>query len=501
MDATLALAEPGRSTILLRFFEGLPPREIAARQRVPVETVRSRVRRALAEIRKTLDRRAGDRSAWAVALLPLAGPALPGAAPPGELPIDGPAPAAPTAGLFAVAAAVVIVAVGGAAGWIAAATRRPATTATELRDAIGDERARTREFEQVTSRTAARTRARDAANAPRADAAGGTPRGAPAIAARAVPGADAAAPTTDAPTPFPAYRAALAGEDWGAAGRAFAALIRSVRPIAEAAAADRQPSPEEIGTLQARSGPVAALALRLQARGVPGAIPNLVLAHPAVLTNLLPPTLAALGEPLTAEQRTRLMRAAWDGVSAVDSAHDTLGDDEILLRRMAVEAAALGPWLAAVNDVLTQRQRAVLRPERFRGRAGVDLVSPGFLWPALPPRVEARAAEEYVRKVESLLLAPQFPAGTRARDNARDILDTWAAALPAGAFAGTRSPLDASGFAHAERLAFWAAQTADLLEALRDGAAETRRQREALTRRLILLMPFLPAQLNGDPPR
>ena len=41
----LALPEPYRSTIVLRFFKALPPRRVAERQGVPVETVRTRPRR------------------------------------------------------------------------------------------------------------------------------------------------------------------------------------------------------------------------------------------------------------------------------------------------------------------------------------------------------------------------------------------------------------------------------------------------------------------------
>lgn len=74
--AVTALREPYRSAVLLRFYEGLPPREIAARLDVPVETVRSRLRRGLAELRGDLDRR---REGWAALLAPLARRASPGA--------------------------------------------------------------------------------------------------------------------------------------------------------------------------------------------------------------------------------------------------------------------------------------------------------------------------------------------------------------------------------------------------------------------------------------
>src|SRR5258705_2277008 len=78
-EAVLALDEPYRSSILQRYYEGLPPREIARRQRVPVKTVKTRLARGLERLREALDRRhGGHREAWLPALLPLAGwPALP----------------------------------------------------------------------------------------------------------------------------------------------------------------------------------------------------------------------------------------------------------------------------------------------------------------------------------------------------------------------------------------------------------------------------------------
>jgi RNA polymerase sigma-70 factor (ECF subfamily) len=72
VEAVLRLEEPYRSTILLRFFESRSVREIAAHRNVPVGTVETHVRRALAKLRDELDQEYGDRSAWNAALLPLA---------------------------------------------------------------------------------------------------------------------------------------------------------------------------------------------------------------------------------------------------------------------------------------------------------------------------------------------------------------------------------------------------------------------------------------------
>ncbi|MEZ5963767.1 MAG: sigma-70 family RNA polymerase sigma factor [Planctomycetota bacterium] len=70
--AVIDLAEPYRTVVLLRWYEDLPPRAIARRLGLPVETVRTRHRRALAELRLRLDHHAGgDRRAWCALLLPL----------------------------------------------------------------------------------------------------------------------------------------------------------------------------------------------------------------------------------------------------------------------------------------------------------------------------------------------------------------------------------------------------------------------------------------------
>lgn len=49
--AVLGLDEPYRSTILMRFFEGLMPAAMADRLAVPVDTVKTRLKRALAMLR------------------------------------------------------------------------------------------------------------------------------------------------------------------------------------------------------------------------------------------------------------------------------------------------------------------------------------------------------------------------------------------------------------------------------------------------------------------
>jgi protocatechuate 3,4-dioxygenase beta subunit len=82
----LALDEPFRSTLLLRYYEGCSAAEVARRQGVPAGTVRWRLKRGLDDLRKQLDdAHQGDRKRWALLLAPLPGVAipLPAAAPAG----------------------------------------------------------------------------------------------------------------------------------------------------------------------------------------------------------------------------------------------------------------------------------------------------------------------------------------------------------------------------------------------------------------------------------
>lgn len=72
--AVLQLDEPYRTAVLLRFFDALPPRQIARRLGVPVATVHSRLQRALAQLRQHLDQTPGGRAQWLHALAPFAVP-------------------------------------------------------------------------------------------------------------------------------------------------------------------------------------------------------------------------------------------------------------------------------------------------------------------------------------------------------------------------------------------------------------------------------------------
>lgn len=70
-EAVLALEEPYRATVLLRYFDELAPKDIASRQKLPISTVKTRLSRGLDRLRKRLDdAHEGRGRAWVLSLLP-----------------------------------------------------------------------------------------------------------------------------------------------------------------------------------------------------------------------------------------------------------------------------------------------------------------------------------------------------------------------------------------------------------------------------------------------
>lgn len=70
--AVMRLPDAARDVVVLRFFDDLSAREIGKRIDVPLETVRTRIKRALEQLRRDLDREyGGDGRSWCIALAPI----------------------------------------------------------------------------------------------------------------------------------------------------------------------------------------------------------------------------------------------------------------------------------------------------------------------------------------------------------------------------------------------------------------------------------------------
>jgi RNA polymerase sigma factor (sigma-70 family) len=78
VHAVLALPAEERTAVALRYFEDLPPAEIARRLELPASTVRSRIHRGLSRLRRRLEVEAGDETeGWVALALPRADRAPP----------------------------------------------------------------------------------------------------------------------------------------------------------------------------------------------------------------------------------------------------------------------------------------------------------------------------------------------------------------------------------------------------------------------------------------
>lgn len=74
MKSVISLRDPYRSVIMLRFYENLPPREISRHLDIPVESVKTQIKRGLNMLRDNLDGHYnGSREKWSMILLPVAG--------------------------------------------------------------------------------------------------------------------------------------------------------------------------------------------------------------------------------------------------------------------------------------------------------------------------------------------------------------------------------------------------------------------------------------------
>jgi RNA polymerase sigma-70 factor (ECF subfamily) len=137
--AVRALDEPYRTVVLARFFEGRSANEIALAQGVPLETVRTRLKRAIERLRGALDHSATEdsreRRDWVALLLPFTGL-------PAEVAAHATAAlAAPTVGAVVatakaktlLAAAIVALLASGAWMWHIHATPRPRHVHSDVR--------------------------------------------------------------------------------------------------------------------------------------------------------------------------------------------------------------------------------------------------------------------------------------------------------------------------------------------------------------------------------
>ncbi len=458
VNAVTDLPEPYRTTLLLRFYDGRPPRDVAKRMGVPVETVRARVRRGLERVRGGLDdSHDGNRDAWKAALVPfLAWPAgaLGGgdavgdavgetvreaAASGGSAGTAG-APAGGGVGgltstLIASAAALVI---GALAAQRLTQDREPPAEPPELisaRHALQVEALTLRELQaQVASLSGQLMHRARAARETVAELVETKAAIDAATAARDQALASTAASPAEPTVPFvrrmrfPDYDAALDAVDWTALAEHLGALIPLLGEVFDDKTAGRTPSPEAVGQVQVHNGWVVALVLPLE-DAFPGSGANTAFTHPSFVATAVAALCHFDGVALTPEQVTAIDRLAKD--ASDDVARVTLGADRprFRLRAMIEESRRKGRFLRDVRAALTPAQRALFGRDEVVSAVAYDLLGPGLLWvtsvetPRFPDR--ASAVARLAPALRSKLGIPQGLGSEVTR-----VVEEWVESLP-----------------------------------------------------------------------
>ncbi len=396
VDAVLSLDEPNRSTVLLRFYEDLPPREIAARQEVGVETVRGRLKRAVKQLRAKLDRwHPEGRAGWAPLLAGLCGLEVPA-----ELLAAGSGSATTTAaaaetttttatampmlaGAFSVAAAFLVGAgLAGALTWQTVGRTTddpPAIQAGSLPGGLGLGGADAHGRGEGSEGRPAVLRGR----IPTAEALSALEAENEALRARARALEQERSTLAPARNPH-AFRFALPenaptfdGAAWAELAGHVLAMKDLMAALKAAVEAGEKLPPPILRELRAHNTPLAHLAVRLGPE-LETDNPNQAYTHPAVVANLVRAALILQGEPLSREQEISLSALGEAWALELERVRSKYTEATPKLARLVAEAEAKLRFLAALKGSLSYPQHdALYRPET-EGIVQLDLLAPGW---------------------------------------------------------------------------------------------------------------------------
>lgn len=373
VEAVQALEEPYRSAIVHRYFEERAPKEIARVLGVPVRTVETRLRRAIALLRGRLDfSHGGDRRTWCLGLavlLPLPGPAAAAGL--------GPATVATTlAGALMSKTAYVLTALLVAASFFAGWALKPAGPEPTQRAARESAPAMT-----VGNDELQRLRGELELKRAESEQSGAELDRLRAALAAAQEALAAQAPAGKLEGPrfaFGRYDDVLGKIDWDTVGQALHQMPPLLTDLIEALEKGEE-LPPSVGEIQRWNGPLVTVALQLANAGVSGTGVNGAFTHPAVAANMVHAALAKSGRPLTKEQEAALEELGRRFVAEDDLRSAAYGEETLAFRKLVDEAALKDRLYSEIDALLTPEQRDLLHPESVRGYTQVDLFSSGVV--------------------------------------------------------------------------------------------------------------------------
>lgn len=496
VDAVLALEEPYRTTVLLRFFDDLPPADVARRTGVPLETARARIRRAQDLLRGKLDAlHGGDGIAWKAALLPIAfrdlalpaslGGAATGAATTSNAGASASAAAADPvlkgvlfmgAGKTAAVGVVALVA-GGAIGWLVSAPKveeaQKRVAALEpivkerddAKEAVSSLRAETQKAHDEAQRLGARDRElsaqiRDLETALAAAKAELEKAKTPA----AVSGAPAESPRQR--LSHPAFDEVLGKVDWNGVSEHIGAMTKVLADLGVALSEGKSPDqlpPETTESITKHNGPLVTVAVRLMQAKVPGTGANGSFTHPAFMSNAIIAVLEGAGKPLSADQTTRIGEISKRYV-AEDAARLLRYDDSTFqIRKVEEEGDLRERFFQEARGVLTAEQLELVSPAATRDRLQFDLFSAGILMYTVTRPVPFTSAVDFAETVAKSLGGP-LRLSDEQKAKVAVITAEWAAALPAEITRRSDNAFDKAGMLPTRNSLISATETRKLIE-------------------------------------
>jgi len=475
VDAVRRLDEPYRAAIVHRYFEDLPPREIAKRLGIPVRAVETRLRRALERLRADLDAaHAGDRRAWSLPLLAL----LP-------LPRSGPLALAGilmTKTHLLVAGAVAALCF--LAGWTlgpreappvrgareAASVPAPDPETERLRQELAAERAQ---------RVEAEGKLREALAKAEAEGVRGPGIDLPIEGAAKGP-----------PFPFPEYEKVLGEIDWDEVGTSTAKMNSLLVRLLEQLEKTGDVTPDLVGEIQKCNAELVPVALKVAAAGLPGHGANGSFTNPAVDVNVIHATLKAGGDALSAEQEAQLSEIGRRYADEEARRASAYPDGTLELRKIADEAAVKDRFYAEVDGVLSAAQRDLLHPESVRGLTQLDLFSSGIVTFMEVRPVSMKDREAAVKQVTDGHMQ-KLGLDAAARPVVESLVRRWAEKVADAGLDGPRErDVGMPMLTSAERVRKVAQLQVELWDELQRQVALTAEQRRKLAAETNIFVPF-----------
>lgn len=476
-EAVRVLAEPMRTTVVRRYYDGLTPTRIAEAEGVSVRTIESRLRRAREQLRGVLDKATGgSRGRWMLAFAPMAfdPKALASLFASAELAAAGAASTA-VAGAPALAASFTLaVAMVGAVGYGAFVLGRSDREAQPVEREVAPPVARSADpGHRVDFRALERDLLAVRARRQRLEAELALLRG--ERPAQPQVDHDTAADASR----WEAYERQVAGVrfrggpdaetletvSWAESGRALVKLNAAMVALHEGDT--HRERIQAMAQIQLWNPPLATLEVTL--RGGLDAdvlVGNQAFTRPYVQANLIHAALLYADLPLSDAQADAIEAIARRSAARDTTAAARTGQAPIALRQLLDLTARRRAFFAEAAAVLTPAQREILNPPAIRGRVGFDLFSDGAMWQEAMEPIEFQSTlrlEEHAARLLALRLEIATPAEREILENE---VRRWVATYPAADLARPADDWDQASVFGTERVRAAARASAELYERL-----------------------------------